>query len=304
MIFFKKKKFKIRIVIILQFALYIIFLMDGGIFNIKEKNDLHYSSSENSELTITNLSLLNEREFLLRKGRKYLNKCLNGENNNCYEFKENPIITTIIPTYNCEKTLSSSIHSIQYQNISNIEIILIDDLSTDQTKNLIRKFQINDKRIKLIENKKNMGTKYSRSLGALLSRGKNILCIDDDDLFFDEDVFDYVFKQSIEYNLDLVYFRSLFCRDYFDDISKMKDFQFFGFKNNLFLSQPELGTWTISLNGKFQIHNNMIWSICINSNIYKKAVNLLGIQRYSKYVCWAEDTSINFIIFNIAENFK
>ena len=84
----------------------------------------------------------------------------------------------------------------------------------------------------------------------------------------------------------------------------MKDFQFFGFKNNLFLSQPELGTWTISLNGKFQIHNNMIWSICINSNIYKKAVNLLGIQRYSKYVCWAEDTSINFIIFNIAENFK
>jgi len=228
MIFFKKnKKFKIRIVIILQFALYIIFLMDGGIFNIKEKNDLHYSSSENSELTITNLSLLNEREFLLRKGRKYLNKCLNGENNNSYEFKENPIITTIIPTYNCEKTLSSSIHSIQYQNISNIEIILIDDLSTDQTKNLIRKFQINDKRIKLIENKKNMGTIYSRSLGALLSRGKNILCIDDDDLFFDEDVFDYVFKQSIEYNLDLVYFRSLFCRDYFDDISKMKDFQFF-----------------------------------------------------------------------------
>ena len=77
--------------------------MDGGIFNIKEKNDLHYSSSENSELTITNLSLLNEREFLLRKGRKYLNKCLNGENNNSYEFKENPIITTIIPTYNCEK---------------------------------------------------------------------------------------------------------------------------------------------------------------------------------------------------------
>ena len=305
MIFFKKsKKFKIRIVIILQFSLYIIFLMNGGIFNIKEKNDLHYSSSENDELTTTNLTLSNEKEILLTRGRKYLNKCLINENNNFYEYKENPIITTIIPTYNCEKTLSSSIHSVQYQNNSNIEIILIDDFSTDQTKKIIENFQINDKRIKLIENKKNMGTLYSRSLGALFSRGKNILCIDNDDLFFDEDVFDYVYKQSIKYNLDLVYFRALFCRDYFDDISKMNDLHFFGFKNNLFLSQPELGTWTITLNGKFKIHNNMIWSICINTNIYKKAVNLLGIQRYSKYLCWAEDTSINFIIFNIAKSFK
>ena len=143
MIFFKKsKKFKIRIVIILQFSLYIIFLMNGGIFNIKEKNDLHYSSSENDELTTTNLTLSNEKEILLTRGRKYLNKCLINENNNFYEYKENPIITTIIPTYNCEKTLSSSIHSVQYQNNSNIEIILIDDFSTDQTKKIIENFQI------------------------------------------------------------------------------------------------------------------------------------------------------------------
>ena len=217
---------------------------------------------------------------------------------------KNPLITTIIPSFNCEKTISSSIRSVQNQNISNIELIIIDDFSTDNTKEIIHNLQINDKRIHLIENKKNMGTLYSRCMGALLSQGNYIFCLDNDDLFFDEDVFDYVYNQSKDYNLDIVSFRALYSNDYFDAISKMKDFHFFGFENNLFLSQPKLGTWTMTLNGHFRIHNNMIWSKSIKSNIYKKAINLLGIQRYSKYLCWAEDTSINFIIFNIADSFK
>ena len=53
-----------------------------------------------------------------------------------------------------KKTLSSSKRSFLYQNNSNIEKILIDDFSTDQTKKIIENFQKNDKRIKLIENKK------------------------------------------------------------------------------------------------------------------------------------------------------
>jgi hypothetical protein len=48
----------------------------------------------------------------------------------------------------------------------------------------------------------------------------------------------------------------------------------------------------------------MIWDKCIKSSIYKKAVDLLSIQRYSNFLSWAEDTCINYIIFNLAENFK
>ena len=300
----KSKRYKIKIVIILQFLLCIILLISSETSKIKKKNDIPYSSTKYDELAIINRTFSNEREALLTRGRKYLNRCLLTQNNKLYENNENPIITIIIPTYNCEKTIFSSVHSVQYQNNSNFEIILIDDFSTDQTKNFIQKLQIYDKRIKLIENKKNMGTLYSRSIGALFSRGEYVLCLDNDDLFFDEDLFDYIYKESIKYNLDIVSFRALSCNNYFDDISKMKDFHFFGFKNNLSLSQPDLGIWTITLNGKFKIHNNMIWSKGIKTFIYRKAVNLLGIQRYSKYLCWAEDTNINFIIFNIAERFK
>ena len=149
-----------------------------------------------------------------------------------------------------------------------------------------------------------MGTLYSRCIGALLSKGKYIFCLDNDDLFFDEDVFEHVYNKSIKDNLDILSFRALYIDNYFDGISKMKDFHFFNFNNNLFLSQPDLGKWTLTLNGKYRMHNHMIWSKSIKTDIYKKAVNILGIERYSKYVCWAEDTSINFVIFNIASSFR
>lgn len=47
-----------------------------------------------------------------------------------------------------------------------------------------------------------------------------------------------------------------------------------------------------------------IWGKCINSSIYKKAVNSLGPQRYSTFLSWCEDSSIVFVIFNTAKSYK
>ena len=46
-----------------------------------------------------------------------------------------------------------------------------------------------------------------------------------------------------------------------------------------------------------------IWGKCIKTEIYKQAVNSLGIKRYSTFVSWGEDASIVFVIFNIAQSF-
>ena len=301
-----KKDYRTRIFIIFLSLLYIILIdykkHDSNKF--KRKNLSPTISDEKNNSTKNNLIEDNDRNKILSKGRKFLDKCLKSDNNNFYEKSDNPIITTIIPSYNCQKTISSSVRSVQYQNCTNIEIIIVDDFSTDKSREIIRNIQLKDKRLVMIENKKNMGTLYSRCIGALLSKGEYIFCLDNDDLFFDEDVFDYVYKESKKDNLDIVSFRALYFNDYFDDIYKMKNFHFFNFQNNLFLTQPKLGIWTLTLNGKYRMHNHMIWSKSIKTNIYIKAVNILGIQRYSKYVCWAEDTSINFIIFNIAMSFK
>ena len=112
-----------------------------------------------------------KRESLI-KGRNFLDKCLNFENKEIYKYINQPKATVIIPLYNCEQTIESSIHSIQYQNMSEIEIILINDFSIDNTSKIIKNIQKNDHRITIFNNHKNMGSLYSRSIGALKAKGE------------------------------------------------------------------------------------------------------------------------------------
>ena len=85
----------------------------------------------------------------------------------------------------CEKTIKAAVRSIQNQNMADIEIILVNDKSTDSSLKIIQELSEEDPRIKIFNNEKNMGTLYSRSLGILKSQGKYIMNLDNDDLFMD-----------------------------------------------------------------------------------------------------------------------
>jgi len=63
---------------------------------------------------------------------------------------ENPIVSAVIPLYNCKNVILRTLRSIQNQNIYNLEIILIDDFSTDDTISFIQNIKREDPRIKLI----------------------------------------------------------------------------------------------------------------------------------------------------------
>lgn len=67
-----------------------------------------------------------------------------------------------------------------------LEILIIDDCSSDNTKNIIYKLKEEDKRIQILENRINRGTLYSRSIGALHSKGKYIMTIDNDNMFIND----------------------------------------------------------------------------------------------------------------------
>ena len=240
----------------------------------------------------------------LNNGRNYLDKCLNLVNNNKYKLIGIPKASVIIPLYNCQETIIPAINSIQYQNMTQIEIILINDFSSDNTSYIVENLQKNDQRIKIINNIRNMGTLYSRSIGALASRGEYIFNLDNDDIYFSHDLFDIIYKIGKDENLDIISFLAINIRNYSTNVIYMKNLFSIQFSNEFYLKQPDLGMWMIKYNEKFLVHNNMIWDKCINSSIYQKAVNLMGIQKYSQYVSWAEDTSINFIIFKLAKSFK
>ena len=93
---------------------------------------------------------------------------------------DKPLVSIIIPTYNREKYILNAINSCLKQTYKNIEILVVDDCSTDKTKDLIK--SINDKRIKYFRNETNRGAPYSRNFGLRIARGEYINFLDDDDL--------------------------------------------------------------------------------------------------------------------------
>ena len=89
------------------------------------------------------------------------------------------IVSVIIPNYNNEFFLKNVISKILENTYNNIEIVIVDDCSTDSSVEIVKQFS-NDN-IRLYENKKNSGTYYSRNKGILLSKGEYILIVDGDD---------------------------------------------------------------------------------------------------------------------------
>lgn len=92
----------------------------------------------------------------------------------------NPLISVIVPIYNTEKYLRECIESIQRQTYSNLEIILVDDESTDHCLAICDELALKDHRIKVIH-KENGGAADARNVGTLQANGEYIIYIDSDD---------------------------------------------------------------------------------------------------------------------------
>ena len=146
-----------------------------------------------------------------KKIENYLKKCSNPESSYTSKIKvsDNPKISIISPIYNTGKFLLRLLRSIQYQNFNDVEIILIDDCSEDNSLELMKKYQKEDIRIKLIKNKKNMGTFYSRNVGILKSIGNFIMIPDPDDILL-ENSLKYFYHFSNKYKYELVRYRHLY----------------------------------------------------------------------------------------------
>ena len=93
-----------------------------------------------------------------------------------------PKISFITSNFNKQKYLNRFIDSVQNQILKEFELIIIDDFSSDQSIKIIKSFQDKDNRIKLMKNKKNKGTFFSRINGALHSKGEYIVFVDPDDI--------------------------------------------------------------------------------------------------------------------------
>lgn len=92
-----------------------------------------------------------------------------------------PLVSIIIPAYNTESYIAKAIQSAQEQTLTNIEIIVIDDCSTDNTLAIAQSF--NDPRITIIHNSENIGVASTRNKAIKLAKGSWLALLDSDDWY-------------------------------------------------------------------------------------------------------------------------
>ena len=93
--------------------------------------------------------------------------------------KNKPLISIVIPTFNRENAIGRAIKSALCQTYPNLEIIVVDDASADNTKNKVK--QLKDKRIVYLSHKTNQGASAARNTGIKKARGEYIAFLDSDD---------------------------------------------------------------------------------------------------------------------------
>lgn len=92
-----------------------------------------------------------------------------------------PKISVIMTAFNVEKYIATAIRSMLAQTWQNFELLVVDDISTDNTRRIVRDFMAVDDRIKLIENSSNCGTYVSRNKAYDIASGEFVTCHDSDD---------------------------------------------------------------------------------------------------------------------------
>ena len=104
-------------------------------------------------------------------------------------------ISVIIPIFNAQKFLPFCLNSIISQSLKNIEILCIDDGSTDNSLKILKSYQKIDKRI-IIFQQKNQGSGKARNIGIKMSKGKYIAFMDSDDLYPNNNTLEFMFKNA------------------------------------------------------------------------------------------------------------
>ncbi|MGP4714436.1 MULTISPECIES: glycosyltransferase family 2 protein [unclassified Psychrobacter] len=92
-----------------------------------------------------------------------------------------PLVSVIVPVYNVENYLDACLNSIRQQTYQNLEIIIVEDGSTDNSRQLLD-HHLSDKRIKVVQHSKNKGLSAARNTGIESATGEYMMFIDSDDI--------------------------------------------------------------------------------------------------------------------------
>ena len=251
--------------------------------NYQNSNEIHFP---NNELDIHKISKMNDLNYIrsfeisnmnVTDIQKYF-QYMDNAKNDIYMNKqnlvrvENPKVTIIISIYNRENYVNSTIRSIQNQNLKELEILYIDDFSSDNSVKYIKEEQKKDPRIVLYKNKKNMGTLYSKSIGVLLAKGEYVYSLDSDDMFCSENYLSTLYINAKEGEYKFIETKAL----YIDLKSKT--------------IMKKRSNWMV------------LWNKLIETEHYRNAVYKVGYDALTSKVTVLDDDIISVFIINHGKN--
>ena len=283
--------YKYIIIIVVIFIIYSLFLQNIIFIN---KDDKIISNLINTDRSYTNESL----DDTIDKAKNFVN--LTNREVLLHEIPKNkiksPKISVVIPVYNAQRFIRRTVRSAQNQNMAELEIVLVNDVSKDSSLQKMEELAKEDHRIKIIRNEKNMGTLYSRCIGALLSKGKYVIPLDNDDMFLNNDVFDVVYDDIEKSKIEITNFRAITLWNIEDFFVKKHLSLWRSHRCNYIMYQPKLGIY-----GHKRCN---LWTQCIKTEVYKNAINLYGEERMKNYVNFFEDCIMTNIIYQVANSAK
>ncbi|MGL6058973.1 MAG: glycosyltransferase family 2 protein [Culicoidibacterales bacterium] len=154
----------------------------------------------------------------------------------------NPQVSVIIAAYNIEKYIDKCIESIVNQTLRKIEVIVVNDGSTDSTLEIIKGKAGKDNRIKIVD-KQNAGLIEARKSGLAVAKGEYLLFVDGDD-WLELEALDVLYKKATSDNYDIVCYNAYWSfDDYKEKVRTFSDSCGKDYLENLFLSQIKPAIW-------------------------------------------------------------
>lgn len=267
---------------------------------INETEEEEYNKKYSENETKIDQRIFNQRVDQLNF-RDYLK--LNFKNKLLYntsklENNDKPLISIIISTFNREKSLMLSVRSIQNQHLKNIEIIIVDDCSTDNSTVHLKYLLETDPRIRVFTHLKNMGTWKTRIDGFLYSRGKYILYFDAGDAYEDNYVLEDAYNLIEKYHLDSC--KLLFRMVYSYDKPDKNKVVFHVYNNSKIVYETQNIKRMNTL--IFRTWGN-IWNRITRKNIILKGLYLLNERVLNIYKNFWDDVWHNELISRVSYSF-
>jgi glycosyltransferase involved in cell wall biosynthesis len=224
------------------------------------------------------------------------------EPNKAFNKSDNPKISIIIATYNGEPYINNTIFSIQNQDFNDVEIIVVDDCSQDNTVKVIEELMKIDPRIVLYQNEENKGTLYTKTKGILNCKGKYVMILDQDDTYAQRDAFSTLYYYAKNNNLDMLGFSSFQL-----DISlHNKPKPIMNYFETQIIYQPYIKNvfYNQTVSGQIIRNAPYIWNHIYKSELFKNTIKQIDDKYMNRKMNCGEDCLLLFLLTRNAYNYK